>query len=73
MKLSDCRPGEGGTIERVGGAGRTLQRLLELGIVEGRAVRVIRVAPLGDPIEVRLGDALLSLRRSEAASVEVAP
>jgi ferrous iron transport protein A len=57
----------------VGGAGRTLQRLLELGIVEGRAVRVIRVAPLGDPIEVRLGDALLSLRRSEAASVEVAP
>lgn len=71
MKLSDCRPGQGGTIESVGGAGRTLQRLLELGIVEGRAVRVIRVAPLGDPMEVRLGDALLSLRRSEAEAVEV--
>jgi ferrous iron transport protein A len=66
----------------VGGRGRIvalsaepalLQRLMEMGVLEGDEVEVITFAPLGDPVEVRLGDSRLSLRREEAARVEVLP
>ena len=73
MLLSDCKPGEGGTIVRVHGEGAIVQRLMELGLFDGAQVKVIRVAPLGDPIEVDLGTSLLSLRKSEASHVELAP
>jgi ferrous iron transport protein A len=48
-----------------------LQRLLEMGMLEGDELELLAIAPLGDPIEVRLGDSRLSLRRAEAARVEV--
>jgi ferrous iron transport protein A len=48
-----------------------VQRLYEMGILEGEQIEVIGVAPLGDPIEIRLRDYRLSLRRREAARVEV--
>jgi ferrous iron transport protein A len=73
MRLSECRPGEGGRITKVSGGGPSVQRLMEMGVVEGADVRVVGVAPLGDPIEVTLHNFLLSLRRSEADNVEVAP
>jgi ferrous iron transport protein A len=66
----------------VGGRGRIvalsakpglLQRLMEMGVLEGDEVEVLAFAPLGDPVEVRLGDSRLSLRREEAARVEVQP
>lgn len=47
-------------------------RLMELGLIEGAEVRVIRRAPLGDPLQVRLGDCDLSLRSSDAACIDVA-
>jgi ferrous iron transport protein A len=47
------------------------QRLLEMGLLEGEEVEVIAVAPLGDPLEIRLRDYRLSLRKSEAARVSV--
>jgi ferrous iron transport protein A len=47
------------------------QRLLEMGLLEGEEVEVLGFAPLGDPMEIRLGDYRLSLRRSEAARVSV--
>jgi Fe2+ transport system protein FeoA len=71
VPLSDCRPGESGTVTRVGGEGPIGQRLLEMGIVEGTRLRVIRVAPLGDPMEIELHTYLLSLRKAEARLVEV--
>jgi ferrous iron transport protein A len=46
---------------------------MEMGVIEGADVLVVGVAPLGDPIEITLHNFLLSLRRSEAESVEVAP
>ena len=70
--LSDCRPGECGTVVRVSGDGPVAQRLLEMGIVEGTVLRVVRVAPLGDPMEIELHNYLLSLRKAEARRVEVA-
>jgi Fe2+ transport system protein FeoA len=72
MRLSDCPIRHGGKIVRVQAEGRIGQRLLEMGFVEGADVRVIRVAPLGDPIEVEIQHYFLSLRKSEAALVEIA-
>ena len=47
-------------------------RLMEMGLVEGAEVRVVRRAPLGDPMQVRVGDYDLSLRASEARLIGVA-
>jgi Fe2+ transport system protein FeoA len=47
------------------------QRILEMGVLPGAEVKVIRNAPLGDPIEIRVMGYSLSLRRSEAACIEV--
>ena len=58
---------------KVEGAGLVSQRLMEMGLIEGAAVKVVRVAPLGDPLEVEVQGYYLSLRRSEAEKVEVAP
>lgn len=46
-----------------------MQRLMDLGITRGATVEVIRVAPLGDPMEVRLRGFMLTLRRSEAQHI----
>ncbi|MEO0558646.1 MAG: FeoA family protein [Bacteroidota bacterium] len=46
-------------------------RLLEMGLIPGTQVEVVRVAPLGDPIDVRVRGFHLSLRRSEAAHVQI--
>jgi Fe2+ transport system protein FeoA len=54
--------------------GRSLsRRLMEMGLLPGTRIRVVRVAPLGDPIEVRLRNYSLSVRRAEAARVAVRP
>lgn len=73
MLLSDCKPGQGGTVTEVRGEGAVMQRLMEMGLFEGAQVKVLRVAPLGDPIELELDQSLLSLRKSEACHVEIAP
>jgi ferrous iron transport protein A len=48
-----------------------VQRLSELGVLEGEEIEVVGFAPLGDPIEVRLGTARLTLRRRDAAGIEI--
>ncbi|MFH1277136.1 MAG: FeoA family protein [Candidatus Eisenbacteria bacterium] len=71
MLLSECRPGQAGVITGILGNGPLVQRLMEMGLVAGTRIRVLRLAPLGDPMEVELHDYFLSLRRSEADAVEV--
>jgi len=68
--LGELRPGEKGRITsiRVGGVSR---RLHEMGLISGSEVEVERVAPLGDPIEVRVKGYHLALRREEAAGIQV--
>lgn len=51
----------------------TARRLLELGLLPGTLVRVVRRAPLGDPIELRLRSYSLSIRREEAGLIEIEP
>ncbi|ACY16732.1 FeoA family protein [Haliangium ochraceum] len=59
------------TVERVGGGRAFRRRLLEMGLIPGTAVRVVNVAPLGDPLEIEARDCRLSIRRYEARLVEV--
>jgi Fe2+ transport system protein FeoA len=69
--LDQLRPGQRGRVVALAGGDALVQRLLEMGLFEGEEVEVVGFAPLGDPMEVRLGDYRLSLRRSEAARVQV--
>src|SRR5919199_629197 len=55
----------------VNGSGAIARRLLEMGVVPGAPVRVIKTAPLGDPIEVRVRGYHLALRRAEAQTISV--
>lgn len=69
--LDRLRPGQRGRIVGLHGDAILVGRLMEMGMLEGDEVELLAFAPLGDPLEVRLGDYRLSLRRSEAARVEV--
>jgi Fe2+ transport system protein FeoA len=59
-------------VTRVQHVGQLGQRLMEMGVVEGARVEVLRRAPLGDPLFVRVGDYDLSLRHEDAAQIEIA-
>ena len=61
------------TISSVGGERSFRRRLLELGLLPGTVVEIIRVAPLGDPLEISLRGSRLSIRREEAAQVRIKP
>ena len=69
--LSNLRPSEKGRINKVGGRGGIRRRLLDMGVVPGALVEVRRVAPLGDPIEIRVMGYSLALRKEEAEHIQV--
>jgi ferrous iron transport protein A len=69
--LDMLRAGQSACVEAIHGQDGIVQRLYEVGLLEGTIVEVIGFAPMGDPIEIRLQDYRLSLRRSEAARVQV--
>lgn len=69
--LGQLQPGERATICEVGGSGALRRRLLDMGMVPGAEVEVVRIAPLGDPVEYMIKGYRLSLRRSEASRVAV--
>jgi Fe2+ transport system protein FeoA len=71
VPLDSLKPGERGRVASLQGDDPLTQRLMEMGVLEGEEVEVLAVAPLGDPIEIRLRDYRLSLRRREAARVLV--
>jgi Fe2+ transport system protein FeoA len=71
--LDQLRPGQRARIEALDGDDALAQRLMEMGLLEGEEIEVVRFAPLGEPVEVRLRDYFLSLRRREAARVRVTP
>src|SRR5512133_2324207 len=73
ITLSELLSGDSGIITRVTGEGAFRKRITEMGFVRGKKVHVIKNAPLQDPIEYELMGYRVSLRRSEAALVEVVP
>ncbi len=73
MRLSDLATGEQCKVVKILGHGAFRKRLMEMGFVKGREVTVLLHAPLRDPIKYRILDYEVSLRRSEAALIEVIP
>jgi len=71
--LADLRPQESSRIQTVTGTDGISQRLFELGFTAGQVVRVVRMAPLGDPMQVRIRGFDLAVRRAEARRVIVDP
>jgi Fe2+ transport system protein FeoA len=71
LTLDQLRVGQRCRVEALQGEDALVQRLLEMGLLEGEDVEVMTIAPLGDPIEIRLRDYRLSLRRREAARIQV--
>ncbi|WP_412060371.1 FeoA family protein [Rubrivirga sp. IMCC45206] len=67
--LDTLAPGDTATV--AGFRGEVPARLLEMGLVPGTPVEVVRLAPLGDPMELRVRGFLLTVRKAEAASIEV--
>lgn len=70
--LADLGPSERGQIHTINGTDGISHRLAELGFTPGQTVEVIRLAPLGDPIQIRIRGFQLALRRQEAARVLLA-
>jgi len=69
--LSRLAVGSSAVVSRVAGARNIVRRLLEMGLVPGTRVTVERQAPLGDPIELRVRNYSLSIRRAEAHGIEI--
>ena len=70
--LDKLKPGDTGVVAALHGDGAIHQRLQEMGVNEGADLEVIRMAPLGDPMEILVQGYHLSLRKTEAALVELA-
>ncbi len=70
--LADLAVGDEARVTAVNGEGRVTNRLLEMGVVPGATVSVVKAAPFGDPIQVRVLGYSLAMRRSEAEMIEVA-
>lgn len=71
MTLDQCPIGGRAIIKTVGGTGSLRCRLLDMGLIPGTAVSVIKVAPMGDPIELRLRGYELTIRKDDAAQIEL--
>jgi len=67
--LDQLKPGEAGVISSLSGEEDVLLRLMEMGLIEGTPITMVRYAPMGDPIEISARGYHLSLRRAEAAGV----
>ena len=69
--LKEVAVGQTVTVKKLSGAGPVKRRIMDMGITKGVEVYVIKVAPLGDPVEVTVRGYELSLRRADAEMIEV--
>ena len=70
-KLKDMKPGESGLIVTLHGSGNVKHRLIDMGLVHGTKIHVMKFAPLGDPVEIKVKNFELALRNSEAGMIDV--
>jgi len=71
MILTNLPIGRDARVTAVNGEGRVTRRLMEMGVIPGVAVQLVKMAPFGDPIEVRVRGYSLAMRRTEADAIEV--
>lgn len=69
MNLAMLKPGQSGRISHIGAIGPLKRRLMDMGVLVGEEVKVEKVAPLGDPIEITVKSYNLSLRKKEAEGI----
>lgn len=72
MSIAELKPGTVAVVQAIGGDRAFRRRLMEMGLVPGTRIALIKVAPLGDPMEIELRHGRLSIRRHEASLVAVA-
>ena len=70
-KLSEIKQGQSAHIEKVGGEGALRQHLLDMGVIPGAHVKLIKFAPMGDPMELRIHGYELTLRLADAEKIEI--
>ena len=71
MKLSELQIGDTATILSVGGEGALRQHFLDMGLIQGTEVTVVKYAPMGDPVELRIHGYELSIRLADAENIEI--
>ena len=69
--LSELKPKESGKVKKVYGDGVLHKRLLDMGVIKGVKIEVVKVAPLGDPLDIKVKGYHLTLRKQEAAQISV--
>jgi Fe2+ transport system protein FeoA len=71
LQLNKLEPGQNAVVVTIKGSGATRRRIMDMGIVRGSKIKVIRRAPLGDPVEFEIRDYNLTLRKKEAECIYV--
>ena len=71
MTLRDLKPGQKGKVSSIGTTGAMKRRIMDMGVTPGVEIKVIKAAPLGAPLEVNVRGYELSLRKDEAAQIQV--
>ena len=71
MRLNDLEIGQSAVIQTVGGQGSLRQHFLDMGVIPGTEVRIVKLAPMGDPMQLRLHDYELTLRLADAEKITV--
>jgi Fe2+ transport system protein FeoA len=69
--LDTLKPGDGAVVRGLHGEAEVAERLMEMGLIVGTTLKVVKFAPLGDPMEILMRGYHLTLRRAEAAGVVV--
>ena len=71
MTLKELKPGQWGKVTGLGAEGAMKRRIMDMGVTPGVEIQVVKTAPLGDTVEVRVRGYELSLRKDEAALVNI--
>jgi Fe2+ transport system protein FeoA len=69
MTIDDLKIGQSGTIDKVGGEGALRLRFLDMGLIPGTAVKLQKIAPMGDPIQIQVRGYELTIRREDARHI----
>ncbi|MDO4992951.1 MAG: FeoA domain-containing protein, partial [Prevotellaceae bacterium] len=73
MKLSELSVGSAAVITVVGGSGALRQHFLDMGVIPGTEVKVVKLAPMGDPMEIQIRGYELTLRLEDAGQIDIEP
>ena len=73
MTLKELQIGKSAIVDAVGGAGALRQHFLDMGLIPGAEVTLVKLAPMGDPMELRIHGYELTLRLDDAAQITVTP